>query len=352
MGNTYSHDANNSDAIVSDKVISDEVCIHETEYTPEYYYEQELAQLKQIDVAKKDLNYNGIVFEGGGVKAIAYVGVLRALYNKGIYDKFWRFAGTSAGAIVATLLAIGYNAEEAADILYNTDFSSFLDDKTGIVRDTINMFHKYGVCKGDVFEKFIVKYIEEKTQNRNYTFKELYDFNKIELVIVVTDLKHNTPIYLSYHTYPDMPICLAVRASMSIPYLFQPVNYENMMLVDGGVLDNYPIHVFDGNVPGDTYAEHNLTSMNPHIIGCRLATLDEEQSAENGNSINGLRDLTATLLNIVYNVQEKQHIRPGYWKRTVMVEIPNISAIEFNIDDDDKADLVRCGELSMNRFLS
>lgn len=125
-----------------------------------------------------------------------------------------------------------------------------------------------------------------------------------------------------------------------------------MLLVDGGVLDNYPIHVFDGSVPGDTYAEHNLTSMDPHIIGCRLRTLDEEQTINNGNVINGLRDMTTIILNMVYNVQEKQHIRPGYWKRTAMIEIPNISTIEFNIDDEEKEELVRCGELSMNRFLS
>lgn len=361
MGNSsYSYDNTDYDNTTEKSVKNstnedtsdDEAYVRDTEYTPEYYYEQEMAQLEHIETAKKNLDYNGIVFEGGGVKATAYVGVLKSLHNKGIFNKFWRFAGTSAGSIVATLLAIGYTAEETSDIIYNTNFSDFLDDKIGIIRDTFNMFNKYGVCKGDVFEQFITKYIEEKTNDRNYTFQQLYDDKKVELVIVSTDLKHNTPVYLSYHNFGDMPICLAVRASMSIPYLFQPVNYKNMLLVDGGVLDNYPIHVFDGSVPGDTYAEHNLTSMDPHIIGCRLRTLDEEQTINNGNVINGLRDMTTIILNMVYNVQEKQHIRPGYWKRTAMIEIPNISTIEFNIDDEEKEELVRCGELSMNRFLS
>lgn len=80
--------------------------------------------------------YRNLVFEGGGVKGIAYVGALGELESRGLLDDVERVAGTSAGSIVATLLALDYSVSEMWEILWSLDFRDFLDDSTGMVRDT------------------------------------------------------------------------------------------------------------------------------------------------------------------------------------------------------------------------
>ena len=79
--------------------------------------------------------FRNLVFEGGGVKGIAYGGALKELNDRDILKKITRVAGTSAGAITAVLLAVGYSHDEVSDIVADTNFNDFADDSLGIVRD-------------------------------------------------------------------------------------------------------------------------------------------------------------------------------------------------------------------------
>jgi len=75
-----------------------------------------------------DYPFRNLVFEGGGVKGVAYVGALATLEEKGILEQIQRVGGTSAGAINAVLLALDYSRREMLDVLLEMDFKSFLDD--------------------------------------------------------------------------------------------------------------------------------------------------------------------------------------------------------------------------------
>lgn len=72
-------------------------------------------------------NFKNLVFEGGGVKGIAYGGALKVLQEMGILGNIERVGGTSAGALNATLLALGYSVQDVSDIIAQTDFSKFAD---------------------------------------------------------------------------------------------------------------------------------------------------------------------------------------------------------------------------------
>jgi len=79
-------------------------------------------------IKKEDGNkyhFRNLVFEGGGVKGIAYTGALEVLEKKGILNNIQRFAGTSAGSIVAVFLAVGFTPKEIKEILKKTNFESF-----------------------------------------------------------------------------------------------------------------------------------------------------------------------------------------------------------------------------------
>ena len=102
-----------------------------------------------------DYSFKNLVFEGGGVKGIAYVGALQELKNRGILQKIKRVGGTSAGAINAVLLSIGCSLEETQQILWNLDFNNFMDDSWGVFRDTNRLINEFGWYKGDFFRSWI-----------------------------------------------------------------------------------------------------------------------------------------------------------------------------------------------------
>jgi predicted acylesterase/phospholipase RssA len=176
-----------------------------------------------LDV-KKCIDYENLIFEGAGTKGIAYCGALTILETLGILAKIKRYAGSSAGAIIATLLAVGYNTEEITKIIHDTEFKKFVDDKTGIFRDVYCIMNYYGYCEGTYFLSYIQKLIGDKTGNGNMTFSDLLKYNSKVLVITGTNITHMNTIYFSHLKYPDMAIKDAVRISMSIP---QNIGFKN-----------------------------------------------------------------------------------------------------------------------------
>ncbi|CAG2238060.1 unnamed protein product [Mytilus edulis] len=191
--------------------------------------------VKAMEINPTDYNYpfENIVFEGGGLKGVAFCGSIQVLEELGIYPKIKRFAGTSAGAIKAALIAVGYNSKETEDFLRK------------------DMFKLFFVASRKRILKALGEAIASKTNgNPDLTFTELYDLYGKELCIVVTNLNHMTEEYCHVKTTPNMPIRLAVRMSMSLPGVFKATKYtinkETNTYVDGGLLCNYPIHCFDG----------------------------------------------------------------------------------------------------------
>ena len=94
-------------------------------------------------------HFRNLVFEGGGVKGIAYVGALEVLDKEGILKDIKRVAGTSAGALVAVLIGLGYSAKELKDILWSINFQNFLDSSWGVIRNTKRFIEDYGWYKGE-----------------------------------------------------------------------------------------------------------------------------------------------------------------------------------------------------------
>ena len=187
-------------------------------------------------------NFKNLVFEGGGVKGIAYGGALKIIDSMNILSGIERVAGTSAGAITACLLAVGYSADDVSKIVASTDFNSF-KDKTWLPGNLCRFFRKYGYYIGDTFLDLLGKLIEAKTDNKDFTFGDLErDKEKKgykELFVVVTNLTKQKVQVLSHEHDKDLPIRIAVRMSMSIPLFFKAYNWKNNIMVDGGVSWQY-----------------------------------------------------------------------------------------------------------------
>ena len=122
--------------------------------------------------------FKNLVFEGGGVKGIAYVGALEVLEREKILKNIQRVAGTSAGAMIAVLVGLGYNTEDLRNILWNLDFKEFMDSSWGFIRNTSRLLNDFGWYKGDFFRKLMGNYIKEKTGNSESTFEDIYKLKK------------------------------------------------------------------------------------------------------------------------------------------------------------------------------
>jgi len=215
--------------------------------------DSETSQLEVVHLdenSKADLgepNIYGIenlCLEGGGVKGLAFCGALKILEERGILKDIKRFIGSSAGAISAGFLAVGFTYNECLDILKNTDFNDFKDDSWGYVRDAWRIYNSYGYCKGDALYEWYGKNLRQKTGNADITFKQIYErFGKI-LVVTGTCINTASTHYYNYQSNPNMAIRKAVRISLSIPIFFVPIQWGKHLLVDGGVLNNYPIWYF------------------------------------------------------------------------------------------------------------
>ena len=190
--------------------------------------------------------WKNLVFEGGGVRCIGYAGALKVLEKRGVLHSIERVAGTSSGAITAALVAVGYTAEELLELLDSVDFRQFKDSSWGVIRNVARLISGYGWYKGDSFKVWMQDCIKAKTGTEHTTFSDLA--NSVEfknLYVVGTNLSIKSTEVFSYETSPNMEIVDAIRVSMSIPLFFRSVRLKNTLYVDGVVLKNYPINIFD-----------------------------------------------------------------------------------------------------------
>ncbi|MFB4321135.1 patatin-like phospholipase family protein [Priestia sp. BR_2] len=190
--------------------------------------------------------FRNLIFEGGGVKGIGHVGVLQYLDEIKILQHIKRFGGTSAGAITALVVGLGYTIGELETITKEAPYDSFKDQDPGFVRDSIRLLYDgYGRYKGDKFSKWISGLIEHQGFSKDITFQELYEKTDKEIFFQGTNISTHCIETFSHRHTPDMPVAKAVRISMSIPFYFKSVHWKGSWYVDGGILDNYPIDLFD-----------------------------------------------------------------------------------------------------------
>lgn len=322
--------------------------------------------------------YENLVFEGGGIRGIAFGGVLKFFEDHGLLKGIKRFAGSSAGAIVAAAVAVGYTGSEIISILTGTDFNQFKDDSWGVVLDAYRFLSQYGIYKGDKLFDFFKKLIKDKKGDENFTFKQLYDQTGIELVITGTCLNKASTYYFHYLKWPDMPIALATRISMSIPLVYKAIKINTQspqydengnvildcdgspqlittedVMVDGGLLNNYPIWVFDGKTLGDNDIDAD-TMQNSKTLGFKLMSQDEKRDSTlyyYNSPIHNIIDYMRAFVDSMTIQIERGHIRKGYWDKTVSLNTGNIYTLDFSITPEQKEMLVKTAyEATKNHF--
>lgn len=208
-----------------------------------------LMSLMLLPFGRAERKKVGLVLGGGGAKGVAHIGVLKVLEEAGIPIDY--IAGTSMGAIVGGLYSIGYGAAEIDSMVRSQDWSMLLSDR--VKRSNLTFPEKenseryvfslpFGRNKKDRVIQGMVKgqNLQNLFSDLTIGFHDSVDFNqmKIPFACVALDVVDGKEYVFHHGSLP-----LAMRASMAIPAVFAPVRLDSMVLVDGGIKNNYPADV-------------------------------------------------------------------------------------------------------------
>lgn len=289
--------------------------------------------------------YADLVCKGGGVKGIALVGALSYFEEQGY--TWQKVAGTSVGAIVASLVAVGYSAKEIKDIMYELDYSKFADknrlQSIPYVGQITSLFISKGLYAGDYVENFLREKFYKK--GKKY-FRDIYINNNSKLKVIATDVTRHKLITLpddlvEYNINPlDFEIAKAVRMSLSVPFFYNPIVLKTKKkpcyIVDGGLLSNFPIWIFD-------------VTDNPRwpTFGLNLYNNVQKPNNNPNKFIPFLIDVVETSL----ATSEEIYFKDCDAVRIVNIPTLGINTIDFDISKEQMKSLFNSGYISAKSFL-
>jgi NTE family protein len=319
-----------------------------------------------ITVASRQPGKVDLVLEGGGVKGLGLVGAALELSEAGY--EFNRFAGASAGAIVASLLAglkaAGRPVSDLEQILQTVDYGKFVSHGLiGEVGDGIRLLAHEGLHSGEYLLEWLGGELEKLGV---VTFADLAiddevvpEERRYSLVVLVSDITRGKSIRLpwEYAHYGlvanEQKVVEAVRASMSIPFFFTPwrvrahdaevagVKYPRgtCTWVDGGMLDNFPIDVFSRgqDVPGRW-----------PTIGVKLSALGPPPA----HPSNGVLDEARACLETMLDNADRFYVIPADAQRTIFVDHGSVRTTDFGITPDKQELLLTNGRKAARAFLA
>ena len=302
------------------------------------------------------MKIKNLAFKGGAVLGIAYTGALQVMEENNILSDIENVAGTSAGAITAIFISLGYSSKECQNIIFEKDFSDFKD------RHKLGEFaRKYGWHDGDNFIEWIERYIKQKLGKDNATFRDLKrkvdnkEGNFRSLSMFATDLNEQTVKVFSNLSEDEnilnIPIAEAARASMSIPFFFDAWKFSknihnDHLFVDGGVMYSYPLTYFD--IETDEKPTDNFLSakygFNKDTLGMYLTNLSDTPKVSDLDYGFEFAEYSKDLVNSLLNSQYFDLMKhPEDVERTIFIDTLGISPVDFEITDQEKCELINSG---------
>jgi NTE family protein len=292
------------------------------------------------------------VFAGGGIKGLAFAGALEVAEAKG-YTEWAQLAGTSAGAITAMALAVGYSAEGLRKQLETFEFKKLEDFGAPLhIGEAENLLLRRGLTHGKALRDWIAELLAEAPRPAT-TFGELHG----RLRVVGTDLAHermvvfpeDAELYVDEHGeryVPDeFPIADAVRISAGYPYFFPPIALKDAttgkegVLVDGGVTSAFPVFLFDNEQP-----KHPTWGF--RLFGGSAPEKAPYQPIDGPDwPIDMLKGVLETSINALDKLEMK-----AYASRTISISTGNVSTLNFQLSEAEKEFLYDSGRKAAEEF--
>jgi NTE family protein len=181
--------------------------------------------------------FTHLILSGGGLSGLVYIGVYRFLKEYNLLKDIHYMTGTSIGALFVFLFGLNVEYERIENFFIGNEG---ITTKTNLVGFNINNIFKFknGLYSTERFRKYMVSFLDDM---EDITFNEYMKRTGVDLHISVACLNTHSHLDLSNENYPDMSVITAILASMSIPIIFEPVIYNDLVLVDGGCCANLEI---------------------------------------------------------------------------------------------------------------
>jgi NTE family protein len=311
---------------------------------------------KTADDGKGGLCADGL-FEGGGVRGLAFLGAARCCAEVGIR---WKgLAGTSAGAITASLLAAVEENEELERLLAGLDYNRFLSKKTSPLIIDFNpsddfdqpMFMLVRLLTafqlGEYSSEPIKEWLADALKLGSVsTFADIGKGDpERELKVVISNISRGQmqvlPDNLPEAEKAGFSVAEAVRLSMSIPLFFAPGRLHEDYIVDGGLLSNYPVWIYDEK-------HQNQVPKWPTFGFRHYDSRDDEPIP-----IHSAPDLLKAMFKTMWEAHDRHNMAITKSTRTINVDISGagVTTTQFNLTNDHKDDLYRRGYESTKKFL-
>ncbi|WP_396636492.1 patatin-like phospholipase family protein [Maribacter sp. R77961] len=275
----------------------------------------------------------GLVLSGGGAKGLAHIGALKVIEEAGVQIDY--IGGTSMGAIIGALYASGYSASELDSLFRNTDFYGLIQDN--LPRNAKTFYEKEDSERYALtlpFDNFKVAVPPAYSGGQNiynelirllYHVKDINDFSQLPIpfVCVATDIETGKEVILNSGYLPEV-----IMASGTLPSLFEPSTIDDKVLIDGGVVNNYPIE--------------KVKEMGADVI----IGVDVQHGLSNREELLSATEILLQINNYrtVEDMVEKTEKTDIYIKP----QIENYSVIEFNKADE----IIKSGESAAVQKLS
>lgn len=277
-----------------------------------------------------------LVLGGGGARGFATLGALNYLVKRGVIKQnhIRTYVGSSIGALIALLLNCGYSPKQLYDIGLSLEVNKLFDP------DIKNFISHFGFDTGVKFVEKIKEILKKKSIDPNITFIRLYNLTKQKLIITATSLNRRQVKYFDYSKTPQYRVIDVIRASISIPFLFTTVKSGNEHFVDGGMLDNYPLHLFK-DVP-----VHEVLA------------IKFKQSRDHSSHFNVIHDIAdAAMANIACLLEEIEYLRSLlckhlYEKSSIVIDTERYHALSLNIEKKDKQKMFKMGKKAVKRYMN
>jgi NTE family protein len=290
---------------------------------------------------------SNLAIKGGGVKGVAYVGALEVLDKAGMLAPINRVAGTSAGALMATMICAGHDVPAIEQLMKGIQFKEF---KKGW--NPIRLFTSYGLYSGDYILDYISLVLSKSPLGltSESTFQDMRNAGCKDLYVFSCNTNLQTVMEFSAEKTPQTKVAEAVRASMSIPWFFKAWRFpggghDGHLFIDGGVVYNYPLSFFDEVQRFNADPDVNCESLGLYLLSRSKTTaspLKFNQPLQFASQV--FESLLATQDLVIQEDREQ-------FQRSVVIDDLGIPATDFNISPDQMNQLMESGRQGALNYL-
>lgn len=254
--------------------------------TPEEQHQQhDNKEIEQPYIGKKHTVFKTLVLSGAAFKGFAFIGCLQFLEEQKVLPHLHNFVGSSAGSIISFLVCLGYTSKEILKLCHAA-VQKYIAHAINY-ENLFNFIETMGLDDGSLVQEWLKDCLEIKAKARDLTFIDFAKLTGKNLIICASDLTLCEDVFFGVDETPHMSVIRAIRASISIPWVFTPVKdpSNGHLYVDAGLLNHFPIERIKPCIARDTLGIRVLSKpfqmRTPNIFSFTLALLESVVSKVN-----------------------------------------------------------------------